>query len=220
MQEDRRQDTVAFLYEADVAAKSAFLEAIRQKGGSKGLNLKRSIQYLTDPLWRPLVELEINGATSYEGALMLAGAGLIISSSFVVRNGRAGGCSAPFVDLTSAGRESLDEYLRFSGKGDSCREALFQAIGSYLVVDRGNGIVATRSLLELALEIDDWDILKRVRHLGTGGPFGMSHEVRPQDQAITEEDRMEMSQFFSDWDEERLGAKLIDLSIVGRGNGS
>uniref|UniRef100_A4WQQ1 Uncharacterized protein n=1 Tax=Cereibacter sphaeroides (strain ATCC 17025 / ATH 2.4.3) TaxID=349102 RepID=A4WQQ1_CERS5 len=182
--------------------------------------MKRSIQYLTDPLWRPLVELEINGATSYEGALMLAGAGLVTSVSFVARSGRERGRSVPFVDFTDLGRECLNEYLCFSGKEDPCREALFQAIGSYLVVDRGSGIVATRSLLEVALEIDDWDILKRIRHLGTGCPFGMSYEVQPQDQAVTEEERMEMSQFFSDWDEERLGAKLIDLSIVGQGNGS
>lgn len=48
---------------------------------------KRALSVIQDPIWRPLCELEVNGATSYEGALLLLSFELIRVTPFLVRQG-------------------------------------------------------------------------------------------------------------------------------------
>jgi hypothetical protein len=105
------------------------------------LERKRANTFVQDPFWRPLCELEVNGATTYEGALLLLASKLISSTSFRVRRGHSAGSFVECVDFTDAGLQLFNEY---AGQeiDDGLRERLITSLMSYAAIDTGNGIVA------------------------------------------------------------------------------
>lgn len=201
------------LVDAEIAARKAFSTAIESAKGLSKLSVRRIQAYLTDPVWRAAYELNINCATSYESGLMLLGARIIRVSEFTVRRGRYAGYPLEFVDFTDIGLQYLEACAAFEGKDCPHREAVFACLGSFLVIDRGSGIVATRSLLEVAVEIDDWELLSRHRPLRGDARFGLSFsDVKHPEMIVSAEDREEMFEYCSDWPGERSGFAVIDLS--------
>lgn len=76
----------------------------------------------------------------------------------------------------------------------------------------GNGIVATRSLLDVAIEIEDRDLLRRVMSLANCDP-AIDHETLDRvPTGASEQDRMEMADYYGSDDDDRRGAAIIDLS--------
>ncbi|PYF09249.1 hypothetical protein C8J30_110123 [Rhodobacter viridis] len=210
--DDLDLEPVTFLVEAEIAARQAFDARIAREPGFSALARKRVSRYLDNPIWRGLVELHLNGATSFEHGLMLRGAGLLRPARFFVLAGDLAGRELDCVEFTDLGLEQLHGTLSFKGADDPCREAIYRAVSSYLVIDRGNGIVATRSALEVALEIDDRDLLSRACSLVSGCPMALPPPARSK--GATEEDWMEMAEFFSNGDDDRRGAAIIDLAAL------
>ncbi|ADE85024.1 hypothetical protein [Rhodobacter capsulatus] len=85
--DDLDLEPVTFLVEAEIAARRAFDARVAREPGFSALARKRVSRYLDNPIWRGLVELHINGATSFEHGLMLRGAGLVRPARFFVRRG-------------------------------------------------------------------------------------------------------------------------------------
>lgn len=201
------------LVDAEIASRQAFATAIEGAHGLSKLSVRRIQAYLNDPVWRAAYELNINGAIPFESGLMLLGARMIRVCEFTVRRGRYAGHPLEFVEFTDIGLQYLESCASFEDKDCPHREAVFACLSSYLVIDRGNGIVATRSLLEVAVEIDDWELLSRHRPLRADTRFGFSFShVKPPEITASEEDRAEMFEYWSDWPGERSGFALIDLS--------
>lgn len=206
------------LVDAEMAARQAFLTVIEGAHGLSKLSVRRIQAYLTDPVWRAAYELDINGAIPFESGLMLLGARIIRVSEFTVRRGRYAGHPLEFVEFTDSGLQFLEACAAFEDEDCPHREAVFACLSSYLVIDRGNGIVATRSLLEVAVEIDDWELLSRHRPLRGDTRFGLSFShVKPPEIIASEEDREEMFEYCSDWPGERSGFAVIDLSSAKSG---
>jgi hypothetical protein len=201
------------LVDAEMSARRAFNAAIESVKGLSKLAVRRIQAYLNDPVWRAAYELRINGATSFESGLILLGARMIRLGNLTVRTGRFRGYPLEFAEFTDYGLQYLNACASFEGEDCPHREAVFECIGSYLVIDRGNGIVATRSLLEVAVEIDDWELLSRHRSLAddirSGGIFA---DMKPPKVIASEEDWEEMFEYCSDWPGERSGFAVVDLS--------
>lgn len=170
---------------------------------------KRALNVISDPFWRPLCELEVNGSTTYEGALLLLSSNLIRPTSFRVRRGNAAGSFVECVDFTDAGMQLFNEYAGHEC-GDSLREKLINSLMCYAAMDLGNGIVARRSAVEGAIEIDDDEFLSRLRSVTVGSyPFsGFEAGL-----SATSEERFEILQYVTGWDGERTGAEIIRLGL-------
>jgi hypothetical protein len=170
---------------------------------------KRAQNIISDPFWRPLCELEVNGATTYEGALLLFSSNLIRPTSFRVRRGNSAGSFVECVDFTDAGLQLFNEYAGHEGD-DSLREKLINSLMCYAAMDLGNGIVARRSAVEGAIEIDDDEFLSRLRSI-TAGSYAFSGFEAGL--SATLEERFEILQYVTGWDGERTGAEIICLGV-------
>lgn len=212
MKEHDSRDPVPYLVEAEIAARKAFDARLAEEPGLTDLCRRRIARYLQDPIWRGMAEIALNGVTSFEHGLMLRGAGLVRPAKFAKCHSALSDAYIACVECTDRGLEYLQDALSFGPDEDPARDAIIRAIMSYLVIDRGNGIVATRSLLDVAIEIDDRDLLRRVMSLANCNP-AIDHETL--DRVLTgasEQDRMEMADFYGSDDDDRRGAAIIDLS--------
>ena len=169
---------------------------------------ERTRRYLQDPFWRPLCELGVNGATSFEGTMLLLAAQFIDTSSFQVRRGPAIGMSVQSVDFTPSGREQLDYYLADHIDGD-LPEELINALRAYCVIDTGSGIAARRCAIEGAIEYRDGDFLRRIKSIPYQTPQFSASDVTG---TITLDERAAYLAYVTQWDLPRTGAQIIDLS--------
>lgn len=196
---------VCNLHQVDVENWKNYVDAVCGSS-AKPTTKKRVSRYLRDPFWRPLLELDFNGCTSYENGLILKAAGYIRVGTFIGRVHSVRGMHIECIEFTDEGLNQL-HYYHSNTHLDEPLLDLFNAIQNYAVVDRGAGIVATRSLLEPALEYEDGEILGRVCSLVRAGDslFG------PFSRRISEQERMDYMALVSDMDVERTGAAVIEF---------
>ncbi|MAM00286.1 MAG: hypothetical protein CL583_17745 [Alteromonadaceae bacterium] len=194
--------------EAATLAFSSYCEKLFHHSSLSESEKGRALRVILDPFWRPLCELEVNGSTSFEGALILLGAKLVKEDAFMVRTGPAVGHSVEVIDLTEAGVQLFSDYARIV-KNSDWQPDLIDSLRSYSAIDTGAGIVSSRSLTEAAIENDDWVMLNRMRSISNGQfmlqSFGGGLE-------LLEDERMEYLENSIDWGEKRLGAQFIRLS--------
>ena len=178
--------------------------------GGSNLSLaeqKRAMRYLEDPFWRPLCELEVNGATSFEGALLLLAAKFIDRSNFRIRHGPAIGSYIQCVDFTDSGLAQFQYYADEQTDG-ILKEMILNSLMSYSVIDNGSGVVARRCAIEAAVENHDWAFLNRLRSIPNGIP---QFQVSNVEENPTDEERSEYLKFVSGWEGRRSGARIVDL---------
>lgn len=168
-------------------------------------------RFFGEPLWRPLAELEYNGLTSFENGLMLIGAGALHRSTFTIHRGPLSGRMFPAYELS----EEVGAYLPFYGSaGDSMTELddflsdCIEMVQSYAAVDTGSGLIATRSMIEAALDFEDWDLLGRIRYLPDG--HAALNDIARLDDGYRV-DRMDYMDMIISRGENRTGADIIDL---------
>ena len=195
--------------EAATLAFSSYCDRLFHNSSLSEPEKGRALRVILDPFWRPLCELEVNGSTSFEGALILLGAKLVEEDRFMVRTGLAGGQSVEVIDLTEAGMQLFSDYARIVKNSDWAEPNLIDSLRSYAAIDTGAGIVSSRSLAEAAIENDDWVMLNRMRSITTGQFMFRSFEDELE---LLEDERMEYLENSVDWGEKRLGAQFIRLS--------
>ena len=167
---------------------------------------------LADPLWRPLCELEVNGATSVEGGLMLMASGLIENRPFIIRGGPAKGSTVAAVDLTERGMAQFSHYCGENGTDDKqdFMSSLIDSLQAYAAIDFGSGLIATRSMIEGAIDFDDWDLLKRLKQIPYDAPL-LSGSLPPTKNVRAP--RRNYLQYVAGWDGVRTGSEIISLSL-------
>ncbi len=121
-----------------------------------------------DLVFRSLLELELNGCTSYRGTQVLLAGELVSATTFKLRAGRFRGRECRSLQITSIGMAMM--FSEQEGlEGNRWFEYLRGSVLGYACIDDGKGICTTREFLETSLEINDIEILKRCVH-----PFGGS----------------------------------------------
>ncbi|WP_170516993.1 hypothetical protein [Ruegeria atlantica] len=155
-----------FIALADLAARKARDEVI-VKSISQPLARRFVTSLLDRPFLRPLLELEINGCTSFEGALLLVGQELAHATKFRCRSQQFRGEECEALEISPLGWTTL--AAEQVGLEDNRWMHLFrEAIQGYVCVDQGAGICMSRPLYETALEIPDPALLERVVFINNG----------------------------------------------------
>lgn len=156
---DRPND---MLVKADRLAHQA-RQAVLQEYVTDAVGRRILARAMNSPTMRPLLELELNGCTSYRSARLLLSEELVARRTFKARAQGFRGRECEYIELTTLGMAALFEEQE--GLEDNRWLALLRgSIVGYCCVDDGQGICPTRSFLETALELPDPDILERVVH--------------------------------------------------------
>lgn len=200
------------IVEATTISYEKFHENLFLRSALTASERRRALKIILDPFWRPLCELEVNGTTTYEGALLLLSSRFIHSKTFQVRHGHAVGSFIEYVDFTDAGLQLFSEYAG-QEYDDGLRERLINSLMCYAAIDNGNGIVARRSAIEAAIDIDDEEFLIRLRSVSVGTYSFSGFEAG---MTATLAERTEALAFVSGWDGERTGAEIVQLGSQNR----
>jgi hypothetical protein len=204
---------VTFVIDAEVA-RIAALDASIEKEFPDPKDCKRARAYLAHPTLRPLLELDLNGATSLTGARILKSWGFIERDQYRVRFGDITGFFMEAVRLTRAGHDELNE-LSPKDATDPVFEKIIAAVTSYVAIDEGAGIVARRELIDFAVNYCDTEILSNLVELHTGM---QQHPILPFNSIVSEKERLEgANEYWCGLAEERAGAVFIDLSNLPAG---
>ncbi|MDV7142963.1 hypothetical protein R3X27_09720 [Tropicimonas sp. TH_r6] len=120
-----------------------------------------------DLVFRSLLELELNGCTSFRGTQILMAGELVSLQAFKIRTGPFRGRECSSLQITGIGMAMMFEEQ--DGLEDNrWLEYLRGSVLGYACIDDGRGICATREFLETSIEIDDLEILKRCVHPYSG----------------------------------------------------
>lgn len=169
---------------------------------------------LADPVLRPMLELNENGATNYENALMLASLGFLASKTERITTGQFTGARVQCVSLTDNGRQYISNWQVemqsiHTDATPNPFDVLLRFIRSYLVIDRGSGIVATTRVAKVALELNDKRILSRMVSMEYA-LFQFDLDAVIHD--ATETAWMKLASTWSNtFDSSRTGASVVDL---------
>lgn len=164
---------------------------------------------LQDPTTRPLMELELNGCTTFQSARVLVAESLAQPKTFRARAQGFRGKVCEYLELTPLGMASLfDEH---EGLEENRWIALLRgAIIGYSCVDYGSGICATRERLEAALEIPDPELLRRCVHFTSGDR--QFPETSSLGTPINDTERTRASHWWSSAEVKNRSGKIHDLS--------
>lgn len=205
-----------FLLESELRARVSREESLRNNRLQKSIRL-RLRRYLSDPFLRGICELRCNGATDFQSALSLKQAGMIEVDLFCARQLDFENKSIQVVRLNSAGLSYLASFghqYQYDEEPDrpfDAFDALVAGVCSYICIDRGNGIVVTRDLAEVSLDLYDGDVLARTMNLSTLDKQFHS----PLQKLATKEDRLDVEDAWSySFALGRTGAAVIDLSGI------
>ena len=161
-----QQPPRSFLLLADIAARKARDEAIRTAVTDPSA-VKFITALLSRPLLRPLLELEYNGCTTYESALLLSSHELVRTTRFRCRSASFRGQEFEALELSHLGVEAL--FLEQEGFDGSRWMKMFQTgVEGYACIDHGAGVCISREHFETALDIPDPEMLERVVYLSNG----------------------------------------------------
>ncbi|WP_228028804.1 hypothetical protein, partial [Donghicola mangrovi] len=132
--------------------------------------------------------------------------------SFTVRRGPLSGRTVVTFDPSPEGRSWFDDIREW--KQDLFDAGLTDLVTDTFVVDNGHGVVATRTMVEIALEIGDGALLKR--QVDPAAPLGIRQGLDIEDR-VTPEVRREAQVGWLGEDVPRSGAAIVDLGGVLRG---
>lgn len=202
---------LSFLRNADIAARSArdkvIIEAVSDAGAFHFMR-----RLLSNPTLRPLMELELNGCTNLEGALMLSSQEYVRTTRFRGRSARFRAREFEALEMTSLGASALMSEVEGLEENRWLNE--FQtAVEGYVCVDQGAGICLSRSHFETALEIPDPELLERVVFLNNG--MRQIAELHRREDFIDAECRRDHSIWWSATGKGRNGVEVVDLGNVG-----
>ncbi|MCI5040242.1 MAG: hypothetical protein MRY81_11220 [Donghicola eburneus] len=172
----------------------------------------RAADFLKDPRVLPLCELILNGATSYEGAVLLMSEGFAERGSFVARRGPLSGRAVVTFDPSPEGQSRFEDIREW--KQDLFDAALTYLVTDTCVVDNGHGVVATRTMVEIALEIADGALLKRL--VDPAAPLGVGQGLEIEERVTPEARRKALDEWLGE-NVPRSDAAIVDLGGVLRG---
>ncbi|WP_370311717.1 hypothetical protein [Sagittula sp.] len=162
----RKVDTIEMLLRADQSAYEA-KQAVLREFITDNVG-RRLIQRLLDnPSIRPLLELKLNGCTSYRSARLLAAEELVKIEEFKARPAPFRGRKCEAVEISQLGEILLAEEQE-GLEENTWMSILQRSIVAYSCIDDGNGISGTRAFIETSLELSDSDILKRLVRIWGG----------------------------------------------------
>ena len=196
-----------FLMEADIAAVSAVDDRISESFPDPK-NQRRVGDYLSNPFFRPLFELLLNGATSLAGARVLLAGEFIETEDYTVRFGHLAGNSMEAVRVTRLGISEFNALCP-SIDNDLVFKRVQDAILSYVAINYGAGIVARRHLIDFAIDYEDSEILSHLVGIHTGR---RQIESMPFHTIVTEKQRLEDADYWSGVGDDRGGAAFVDLT--------
>lgn len=164
---------------------------------------------LANPVFRPLLELELNGCTGFQAARLLLSEALVRPVTFKARTQRFRSRPCEALELTPLGNAMLwDEQ---EGLEDNRWLTLLRgSIVGYSCIDDGSGICPTRDFLETALEFPDPHVLKRCVVSSTGERqfTDVGDTLKPVD----EERRVRASHWWSIVEGVDRSGRIVDLS--------
>lgn len=161
------------------------------------------------PNMRALLELELNGCTSYQSARSLVAEGFARVATFKARAQLLRGRRCEYLELTDLGRMALfDEQEGLDG--NKYLGLLKGAILGYACIDYGQGICVTRELLETSLELPDSELLKRVVLVGSGEE--QFPELKSVKSLIDAQARAKASHWWSTLDVAERNSQIVDLA--------
>lgn len=164
---------------------------------------------LRNPTIRPLLELELNGCTTFQSARILLGEGLVRTGQFKARASVFRGRLCECVEVTHLGREALLDEL--DGLEENRWIGLLRgAIVGYACVDQGYGICGRREFIEVALELPDPEVLRRIVHVPSG-QRQFSVDIG-SNKKVKDCERAKSAAWWSFHDEIRRTGRIIDLS--------
>lgn len=197
--------------QAVTAAHAEFFKEVFSDSPLTDIDQHDARKVLADPLWRPLCELEVNSATSVEGGLMLMASGLIENKPLIIQKGPAKGSTVACVELTETGMVKFSNYLGGYGTDElhdfMC--SLIDSLRAYAAIDFGSGLVATRYMIEGAIDFDDWDLLKRLKHIPYDTPLFSGSSLPTSNAQVPSREYIE---HVAGWDGVRAGSDIISLS--------
>ncbi|SHL78935.1 hypothetical protein SAMN05444398_105268 [Roseovarius pacificus] len=170
---------------------------------------RRMVQRLLDnPTFRPLLELKLNGCTTYRGARLLAAEELVKLETFKVRPSPFRGEKFEALTITSLGEIFVSEEI------DGLEEnrwlsILHRSILAYSCIDDGNGICGTRSFIETSLELPDPEILKRLVSVWSGSRQFPEASTIPQQ--INDEQRANAAHWWSEASIVTRSGRIVEL---------
>lgn len=202
-----------FLKDAEMAV-YAFREKLLDDALGKGHLARRLRAMLADPFLRPLVELSENGATSYEGALRLNGAGYLRVRGMTVRSGVLRGEVLQYVSVTEDAEETLGGWSELREARDpeepDAFDHLVSAVRRYLVMDHGSGFVVTRDVAEVAIDLADQRVLGGIVKLHDGSP---QFVLGGDQEGIEDADWLDAEDYWSgQYGEGPRGASILELA--------
>ncbi|ESW61052.1 MAG: hypothetical protein Q27BPR15_08560 [Rhodobacter sp. CACIA14H1] len=132
--------------------------------------LVSDIERLLDhPIYFALLELEVNGCTSFRGSVALLTQSLAHYDEVSISLPEASELTVPFLDLTNFGRKVLVHEVEET-VGERTLTYFRKELGQFLYVDDGYGFVATAARIREAASQLDYDFLLRLAH-PTSGEF-------------------------------------------------
>lgn len=207
------QTPASALQNAFQSINATYAEAFVAEGVVPSEQRGHALSIVANPFWRPICELEVNGATDYIGGLALLALGYASPRTFTVRSGPYIGTVVEALEFTPDGEHYFDDISKIHRQRDTDWEMrcnLIDRVANYAAVDFGVGIVARRSALEIALETDDFDYLNRVRRI-TNETYQFNH--RETFKAVDAGDRARLLHTVSEWETSRPRAEIIDASV-------
>ncbi|NSY38131.1 hypothetical protein [Leisingera sp. ANG59] len=202
-----------FLLECELHLSTAREESLWNDRLRNSINV-RTRRYLSDPFLRPICELKCNEATDFQSALLLKQVGMVEIDTFVTRQLEFHNQVMLVVRLTHKALSYLEEFSHQNHEDENSPapfdafDALVSGVCSYLCIDRGNGIVVTRDLAEVALDLHDVDVLSRTMNLTSlNRQFDFSLQ-----RFATETERLEVEDHWScSYNLHKNGAAVVDL---------
>lgn len=165
-----------------------------------------------DPLWLPIVEMVVNGITTYQGGLLLKGASMLQGEKFTIKRGKESGKKITVYYLNQTAENYFNSFRISINKTllDKWMLAFSYSVQSYAAIDLGAGLIANNSVIKAALEHEDWELLTRLRSLKTTQYYFQNHHS--SDNLLSEHIRKEYFQMIARSPEEyfdRQGAEII-----------
>lgn len=197
------------LVEIEEAANRSMMEILRRHIQDP-VARKIVARAIDDKVFRGLLELELNGCTSLLSAKLLNVEGVIRHTTF---KGRAAGfrgtdCSA--IEITEMGEARL--WSEQEGLEDNRWLGFFRgSILGYACIDFGEGICATRSYIETALELYDFAIMKRLVQLNTG--VRQFPDIQAAVEKVSDAERAAAAHWWSAVEGIERSATIVDLRM-------
>lgn len=203
------------LLEADRETQASWESRLKTGLGS-GPHQSNIRSMLADPALRALMEVRENGATNYKNALVLKALGLIQPHRMTVKAGKFSGARLQYITLTQRGSVWLETWKNDTKietgerrKAPQPYDLLAKLIRSYLVLDRGCGIVVTHDVAKIALHHGDERVLGRLVFLEQGL---LQFHLDWDSHAVTEDQWLGVQSAWSNQSNvERSGAGVIDV---------